>query len=98
MAMVMFSMIHIPISISMRHPFDTAFRAETFSNKYLLLAYGWVVLVLILVTEIGLLQRIFETESLTRQQWGVALLAAVFFLIVSEIFKWVLRLAGKKES
>jgi Ca2+-transporting ATPase len=98
MAMVMFSMIHIPISISMRHPFDTAFRAETFSNKYLLLAYGWVVLVLVLVTEIGILQRIFETEPLTRQQWGVCLLAVVGFFFVSEIIKVILRMAGKKES
>ena len=96
MAMVMFSMIHIPISISMRHPYDTAFRAETFSNKYLLMAYGWVLLVLVLVTEIGLLQRLFGTQSLTLQQWGVAVLTAVGFFFVSEIVKLLLRLVGKQ--
>jgi Ca2+-transporting ATPase len=98
MAMVMFSMLHIPISISMRHPFDTAFRAETFSNKYLFMAYGWVLLVLVLVTEIGLLQRIFGTEPLTLQQWGVCVLAAAGFFFVSEIVKLILRLTVKRES
>jgi len=95
MAMVMFSIIHIPISLSLRHPKDTVFRAETFSNRKLLLAYGWVILVLILVTEIPLLQRVFETESLTPQQWGICLMAAVLFLFASEILKVILRLFNR---
>ncbi|MCP4212873.1 MAG: cation-translocating P-type ATPase [Halieaceae bacterium] len=95
MAMVMFSIIHIPISLGLRHPKDTVFRAETFSNKNLLLAYGWVVLVLVLVTELPLLQRVFETQSLTPQQWGICLIAAVLFLLVGEILKVVLRLFSK---
>ncbi len=96
MAMVIFSMLHIPISLGLRHPFDTVFRAETFSNRYLLLAYGWVLIVLVLVTEIGLFQRIFETVPLTLRQWGVCLVSALFFLIVSEILKLILRLARKE--
>jgi len=100
MAMVMFSIIHIPISLSLRHPFDTAFRAETFSNKYLLMAYGWVLLTLVLVIEIGILQRIFDTKALTRQQWGICLAAVLLFFLVSEIIKLILRLVGlgKKEG
>ena len=95
MAMVIFSLVHIPISLSLRHPKDTVFRAETFSNKNLLLAYGWVILVLILVTEIPLLQRVFETASLTPQQWGICLMAAVLFLFASEILKVILRLFNR---
>ncbi|MEA3334746.1 MAG: HAD-IC family P-type ATPase [Chloroflexota bacterium] len=67
MAMVMFSIIHIPISLSLRYPKDTVFRAQTFSNKKLFLAYGWVLLALLLATEIPLLQRILDTQSLTPQ-------------------------------
>ena len=95
MAMVIFSILHIPISIGLRHPYDTAFRAETFSNKKLLFAYGWIVFILVLVTEIGLFQRIFDTEPLTLQQWGVVFIAAFFFFVVSEILKLVLRIARK---
>jgi Ca2+-transporting ATPase len=87
--------IHIHISIGLRHPYETAFRAETFSNKFLFMAYGWVLLVLVLVTELGLFQRIFDTEPLTLQQWGVAIIAAFVFFVVSEILKSVLRIARK---
>jgi Ca2+-transporting ATPase len=96
MAMVMFSILSIPISLSLRHPDDTVFREETFSNRQLWLAYGWILLVLILVTEIPLLQKIFETEPLTPQQWGICLIAVVFFLLVSEIIKLILRLIRKR--
>jgi Ca2+-transporting ATPase len=92
-AIVMFSILALPISISLRHPFDSVFRAETFSNKYLLFAYRWILLVLMLVTVIPLLQRIFETESMTLPQWGVCLAGSVIFIVVSEIIKVLLRLA-----
>jgi Ca2+-transporting ATPase len=95
MAMVMFSILHIPISISMRHPRDTALRAETLSNKYILFAYGWVILILILATELGIFQRILDTTSLTSQQWGICFVAAFIFFVVSEIFKWILRIFSK---
>jgi Ca2+-transporting ATPase len=92
MAMVMFSILAIPISLSLRHPEDTVFQAETFSNRQLWLAYGWILLILVLVTDIPLLQQIFETESLTPQQWGVCVLAVVLYLVISEILKLILRL------
>jgi len=97
MAMVMFSIVQIPISLSLRFPKQTVFRAETFSNKKLFLAYGWVLLALLLVTEIPLLQRILDTESLTPQMWGICLTAGVLLLLASEILKVVLRMFSNKE-
>jgi Ca2+-transporting ATPase len=94
MAMVMFSIVHIPFSLSLRDPFKTVFRRETFSNRYLWFAYGWVILVLLLVTELGILQGIFDTVSLTRQQWGICFIVALLFLFVGEIAKLILRLLG----
>jgi Ca2+-transporting ATPase len=98
MAMVMFSILSIPISLSLRHPDDTIFRAEIFSNRQLWLAYGWILLILVLVTEIGLFQRIFETEPLTLQQWGICLIAVVVFLLVSEVLKLILRSTKKRSQ
>jgi Ca2+-transporting ATPase len=98
MAMVIFSMLHIPISLSLRHPRQTAFRSETFSNKALLMAYGWVVLILILATELPFFQRILDTEPLTTQQWGIVFVATLVFFFVGEIVKWIFRLfANEKE-
>ena len=67
-------------------------------EPHLLLAYGWIVLVLILVTEIGLLQRIFDTVALNPQQWVTCLLAALGFLVFGEILTLVWRLASKTPS
>ena len=98
MAMVMFSILAIPISIGLRHPTETMFRAETFSNRQLWMAYGWIVLILVLVTELPLLQQIFETESLTVQQWGICLVAAILFLFAGEIFRLILRVFTKQSE
>ena len=98
MAMVMFSILQIPISLGLRHPRETIFRDETFSNRRLFLAYGWILLSLVLVIEIPLFQNIFDTQSLTMQQWGICLAAAVAFLFVGEILRWILRLAPKESE
>jgi Ca2+-transporting ATPase len=94
MAMVMFSIVHIPFSLSLRSPRKTVFRRETFSNRYLWMAYGWVILILMLVTELGILQGIFDTVPLTRQQWGICFGVAILYVFASEIAKVILRLFG----
>jgi Ca2+-transporting ATPase len=58
------------------------------------IAYGWVILVLILVTELGLLQGVFDTVALTGQQWGICFIVAILFLFASEIVKLILRWIG----
>ncbi len=95
MAMVIFSIVHIPMSLNLRYLKETVFQMETLSNPRLFYSFGWVLLALILVTELGLLQRIFGTTSLSPQQWSVCLLAVVIFLIVGEIFKFFLRMIDK---
>lgn len=96
LAMVMFSIVVIPISFALRHPTETMFRAETFSSRQLWLAYGWILLILVLVTEVPLLLKVIETESLTSQQRGTCLVAAVLFLLVGEIVRLILRLSTKR--
>jgi Ca2+-transporting ATPase len=98
MAMVMFSIMNIPMSLGLRHPTDTIFRAETLSNRNLFLAYGWILLSLVLVTEIPLFQKIFGTQSLTMGQWGICLFAGVLFLFAGEIVRWILRLTTKRDE
>ena len=94
----MFSILQIPISLGLRHPRETIFRAETFSNRRLFLAYGWILLSLVLVTEIPLLQNVFGTQSLTTQQWGICLVAAVVFLFAGEIFRLILRVFTERSE
>jgi Ca2+-transporting ATPase len=51
-------------------------------------------LALLLITELGILQGIFDTVPLTRQQWGICFIVALLFLFAGEIFKLILRLIG----
>ena len=44
-----------------------------------------------LITEIPFLQQIFNMTSLTVHQWGLCLLPGIIFLILSEIYKLILR-------
>jgi Ca2+-transporting ATPase len=94
MAMVMFSIVHIPFSLSLRQPTETVFQRETFSNRNLWFGYGFVILALILVTELGILQNVFDTVSMTGQQWGICFIVALLYIFVGEIVKLILRLFG----
>jgi P-type Ca2+ transporter type 2C len=49
----------------------------------------------LLVTEIGFLQRIFGTTSLTAEQWGICLLAVLVAIALVEIVKFILRHVGR---
>jgi Ca2+-transporting ATPase len=96
MAMVIFSIVHIPFSLNLRFLDDTVFRMETLTNRYLLYAYVWVFLALVFVTETRLFQRIFDTEPLNLNQWVVCFITAFGFLFVAEIIKFILRLVTRK--
>ncbi len=96
MAMVIFSIVHIPMALNLRYLKETVFQMETLSNPRLFYAFGWVLLSLLLTTELPLLQKIFGTTSLSPKQWGICLLAVVVFLLVGEITKVVLRWFDRK--
>ncbi len=98
MAMVIFSIVHIPFSLNLRYLKDTVFRIETLSNPRLLYSFGWVILALAFVTETRLFQRIFDTQSLNLQQWSICLTAAFTFLFVGEIVKFILRKTVKNHG
>ncbi|MCP4367968.1 MAG: hypothetical protein GY797_07635, partial [Deltaproteobacteria bacterium] len=98
MAMVIFSIVHIPFSLNLRYLKETVFQMETLSNHRLFYSFGWVLLALVLVTELPLLQKIFQTESLNPEQWSICLIAALLYLMVGEIVKVLLRFTDKTSA
>jgi Ca2+-transporting ATPase len=94
MGLVTLSLLHIVVAVSTRDPERSAFGLHTIANRrFNLMILGALGLTL-LVTELGFLQRIFDTTSLTAEQWGVCLLAALAGLILAEIAKFILRHVG----
>ena len=53
--------------------------------------YGLALLALILVTEIGFLQRVFSTVDLTLAQWGICTGIALSLVVVEEVIKVFIR-------
>ena len=95
MGLVTLSLLHVVAAISTRDPDRSAFGAHTFANRrFNLMILGCVGLT-VLVTEIGFLQRIFGTTSLTAEQWGICLLAVLVAIALVEIAKFILRHVGR---
>ncbi len=94
MGMVALSLLHLVAAISTRDPEHGGLAPAAFVNRQFVYLSGLVIVLTVLVTEIGFLQRIFETVSLTRDQWGICLLATVIVLAIFEVAKIVLRRTG----
>jgi Ca2+-transporting ATPase len=92
MALITFSISHIFFALNLRHPYTTVFKMETLTNRNLLYAFGFVILAMILTTELPIFQRIFDTLSLTSAQWLDCLIAATFALVGGELAKLVYKI------
>ena len=94
MGMVTLSMLHLVAAITTRNPELSALTPQTLMNRQFVHMCLLVSGLTVLVTELGLLQRIFETVSLTGRQWGICLLTSAIVLAVFEIGKLILHQTG----
>ena len=95
MGLVTLSLLHVVAAISTRDPERSAFGPHTFANRRFNVMILACVGLTLLVTELGFLQRIFGTTSLTAEQWGVCLLAVLVAIALVEIVKFILRHVGR---
>jgi Ca2+-transporting ATPase len=93
--MVIFALLEITFSLNLRRQFKTVFSFETFSNHKLLLAYTWIIAIMILITTLPFLQNIFNTTPLTQNEWMFISVATIIFLLGGEFFKWIIKLVQK---
>ena len=91
MAFVVFSLFNVAIGLAARSETKTVFSAENLSDRRQLGLYGLALLLLLLPTEIGFLQRMLGTTSLNGDQWLICIGFAVVLLLVDEVIKLVLR-------
>src|SRR5262245_4883451 len=68
-AATVFSLYNIFAGLSARSETESAFNREILSDRRQLGLYGLAILLTVLATELGILQRILGTVSLTGQQW-----------------------------
>ena len=77
MGLTTLSLLHIAAALEAREPTGTIFTRYTLANRRFVLLIGAALVLTLLVTELSLLQRIFDTVSLTSSQWAICLVAPI---------------------
>ncbi len=95
MGFAVFSLFNIVIGISNRSETQTIFNTDSLTDMRQLSLYGLSLLFTVLATELGFLQRILGTTSLSGNQWLICLGLAVVLVIVIEVMKFLLRRSQK---
>jgi Ca2+-transporting ATPase len=91
MAFITLSLCELFRANTVRSEFASLFRIGPFSNRYMLLAVGISVLLLLLVCSVPPLQLVFNTHFMSPREWGVVLGLSVIPAIAEEITKFFLR-------
>ncbi len=91
MAATTFSLSNVFLGLTSRSETRSALNREIFSDRRQMFLYGLTLVLILLATELGILQRILGTTSLTADQWVLSILVAVSVLVVDEVVKFFTR-------
>ena len=91
MGATVFSLYNIFAGVSSRDETQTALSSELLADRRQVGLYGLALLLTVLSTELGFLQRILGTTPLSGDQWLLAIAVAASVLVVDEVIKFVLR-------
>jgi P-type Ca2+ transporter type 2C len=97
MGLTTLSLLHIAAALEAREPTGTIFTRYTIANRRFVYLIGAALAGAFLVTELGVLQRIFDTVSLTSSQWGICLLGPIIYVALVELGKLVDRHTGERQ-
>ncbi|MFC4058723.1 cation-translocating P-type ATPase [Planomonospora corallina] len=94
MLLTTLSLFHVAAGLLARDQTNTIFSRAAVPGPTQLHRYALVLVLVVAVTEIGLLQRVFSTTGLSVTQWGVCLGLAAGLVVLEEAIKSVLRRRG----
>ena len=87
MGVTTFSLFRLFSSLETADQDESLFNGSILSNRPLVIASGLSVLTILFATELGFLQRILGTVSLSTNQWVICLLVALSLIVVEEARK-----------
>jgi P-type Ca2+ transporter type 2C len=96
MLLTTLSLFHLAAGLLARDQVRTIFSRVALPGPTQLRRYGLALLAIILVTEIGFLQRVFSTVDLTLAQWGICTGIALSLVVVEEVIKIFIRRRERK--
>ena len=97
MGLIAFALAGIFLALEINDEFGSVFSSATLGNRQADADGLYSLLATIAVTEIGLFQRIFDTESLSVTQWLVCAAVGSAVLWVMEIYKFFHRRGSRRE-
>ena len=94
MAFTTFVLFQFFNALNARAERGTVFTRHLFTNRWLWISFGVVVVLQVLVVQLPLLNGVFDTTALSAAQWLVCLAVATSVLVVEEAIKLVRRPAA----
>jgi P-type Ca2+ transporter type 2C len=98
MLLTTLSLFHLAAGLLARDQVRTILSRAAIPGPTQLRRYGLALLAIILVTEIGFLQRIFSMVELTLAQWGICVGIALTLVVVEELIKVFIRRRDRSSS
>jgi Ca2+-transporting ATPase len=98
MGFVAFSLFSIVVGLSCRSETHSAFNRDVLDDRHQLMLYGLALLLTFLPTELGFMQRILGTVSLSGNQWLICIGFAFALLLVDEVIKVFMRSRRSNEA
>jgi Ca2+-transporting ATPase len=89
MGVTTFALFRLFSSLETADEDESLFGGSILANRPLLLATGLSLLTIILATELGFLQRLLGTVSLTIDQWVICIVVSLSLILVEEIRKFL---------
>jgi Ca2+-transporting ATPase len=91
MLLTTLSLFHLAAGLLARDQVHTIFNVHTLPGPAQLRRYGIALAAIILVTEIGFLQRVFSMVPLSFNQWLICIGIALSLVVVEEVMKFFIR-------
>jgi Ca2+-transporting ATPase len=91
MLLTTLSLYHLTAGLLARDQLHTIFNVHALPGSTQLRRYGFALAAIILVTEIGFLQRVFSMVELTFNQWWICIGIALSLLVFEEVLSLVIR-------
>jgi Ca2+-transporting ATPase len=96
MLLTTLSLFHLAAGLLARDQTNTIFSRAAIPGPTQLRRYGLVVVLIVAVTTIGFLQRIFDTVELNLAQWSICIGLAASLVVIEELIKLVIRQRGRR--
>jgi Ca2+-transporting ATPase len=91
MALTTFSIANLLYSFTALDEKESLFSLDVISDQKFLMFSGMSLAAIFLGTELGPLNRILQTQPLSRSEWGVCIALPLILVAVSEVWKLYLR-------